>query len=498
MRLQATSHDPAKAELDIIITFLTPTMSFDTKRLGASVGALFSQAKARENFGAKTDESLIISTKGAIDSYKILICGVGDKKITELVSLYNIICAAFHKAGEVKPVKVGILVPDEWISQFGVADVFRVVCESAILSSYRFLKYKKRSEKEPLRQIEQVLCFVPPGKLDSAQSGIMQGEIRARATSFARDLVNEPPELTTPQYLADVAVSIAKQSKGKVTATILEKDEVKKLGMGAFLAVSQGSDKPPKFIILRYRGKNPKKKVVIIGKGITFDTGGLSLKSSEHMETMKLDMAGAAVVLATFNALSELSPAVHVVGIIAACENMPSGSAIKPGDIVQAGNGTFIEILNTDAEGRLTLADSISYARTKEKPEVIIDLATLTGACMVALGQDIAGLFTNNEPLASQVEKAAKVAGELIWRLPSYEGYKKLIKSHIADIKNIGTGRYGGAITAALFLQDFVESTPWVHLDIAGPAFAESGSPLLPKGGTGFGVRTLLEYFASI
>ncbi len=268
--------------------------------------------------------------------------------------------------------------------------------------------------------------------------------------------------------------------------------------MNAFLGVAVGSDKPPKFIHLSYKPRRPSKKIVLIGKGITFDTGGLSLKSSEHMETMKLDMSGAAAVLAVFAAIPSLIIKSEVVGIIAACENMPSGKALKPGDILKALNGKTIEVLNTDAEGRLTLADAISYALIKEKPDEIIDLATLTGACMVALGQEIAGCFGNNDILLQNIEKHAKLTGENIWRMPLYREYSDLIKSPIADIKNIQTGRYGGAITAALFLSEFVGKTPWVHLDIAGPAYTEKDSPLTPSGGTGFGVRLLLEYLVSL
>src|SRR3989344_947686 len=292
MRFHATSHDLAKADLDIIITFLAPDSLFDTKKFGASVSALVSEAKSREDFGAKKDQTLIISTKGTIAAYKILIYGTGDKKITELSSFYYFIAAAIRKAKEVKPVKVGIHIAEEWLAKFDASEVFRVVAEAFHLANYRFHKYKKQDEKDKPRNIEEVLCFVSPGKLDSAQIGIDLGEIMAKSTIFARDLVNEPPEYTSAQYLATVAQSIAKESKGKITASILEKEEVKKLGMNAFLAVAKGSDKPPKFIILRYRGKNSKKKIVIIGKGITFDTGGISLKPAEHMDTMKRDMAG--------------------------------------------------------------------------------------------------------------------------------------------------------------------------------------------------------------
>jgi len=496
MQLRAIPHDPAKLEVDALVTFLAPNQTLDAKRFGASFVTLVSEASKREQFGAKSEEFLLLSGKGTVGAYKILVCGVGNEKFTRLEDLYHILAFAVKKSKESNPAKIALVVPDEWIRNFDTADVFRAACEASLLSSYRFLKYKDTKD-EIKSEIEEILFPVSPGKLNSAQQGIDEGQIASSATCFARDLVNEPPEVTTPEYLAQVAHTIAKDSKGAIKVTVLEREDAQKLGMGAFLAVSQGSPKPPKFIILRYKGKNPKKKVVVIGKGITFDTGGLSIKPAEHMETMKLDMAGAAAVLGAFKALTQLSPAIEIVGMIASCENMPSGKAIKPGDIVTAANGKHIEILNTDAEGRLTLADVISYAKAKEKPSHIIDLATLTGACVVALGQDIAGLFSNNDALLQAIEKSASETGELVWRLPLFSGYKKLIKSHIADIKNIQTGKYGGAITAALFLADFVGDTPWVHLDIAGPAYQENESPLMPKGGTGFGVRLLLRYFSS-
>jgi leucyl aminopeptidase len=264
--------------------------------------------------------------------------------------------------------------------------------------------------------------------------------------------------------------------------------------MGGLLGIAKGSDEDPKFIRLAYKGTG-KKTIVLVGKGITFDSGGLSLKPDSGMETMKMDMAGAATVLGIFSALKTVKPAVNVVGLIAACENMPSGKAIKPGDVVTALNGKTIEIINTDAEGRVILADALSYASQFEKPDALIDLATLTGACMVALGEEIAGLFSNDKELAETLKTSAQKTGERVWEMPLVPEYRELIKGKVGDIKNSAGKKYGGAITAALFLENFVDpKIHWAHIDIAGPAFEEKGKPLTPYGGTGFGVRMLLDF----
>jgi leucyl aminopeptidase len=268
------------------------------------------------------------------------------------------------------------------------------------------------------------------------------------------------------------------------------------MGMGAFLGVAAGSEQPPRFIHLSYVPARPRRRVAIIGKGITFDAGGLDLKTAEGMLRMKDDMSGAAAVLGIMRALPTLAPAVEVHGLIAATENMPSGTAFRPGDVLRAMNGTTIEIGNTDAEGRLTLADAICYAREHVKPDEMIDMATLTGACVVALGPQCSGLFSNNQPLARRLLGAAEAAGERVWQLPLIDEYREGLKSEVADINNVGQ-RGGGAITAALFLKEFAGDTPWAHLDIAGPAFTERDTPLAPKGGTGVAVRTLLAYLTA-
>jgi len=326
--------------------------------------------------------------------------------------------------------------------------------------------------------------------------GIVNGSQRASGTIFARDLVNEPSSTMTPTALARAAKALAKQKT--ITCTVFGKKEITKFGMGAFLGVTKGSDEEPKFIKLVYKAPNAAHTICLVGKGITYDSGGLSLKPSTGMETMKCDMAGAAAILGVFEALAFIKPNIQVVGLIAACENMPSGHAIKPGDVVRAMNGKTIEVLNTDAEGRLILADALSYAEKFVKSAYTIDIATLTGACMVALGEDVAGVFANDDGLATGLLQASAIAGEKFWRLPLEKAYEADLKSPIADIQNISKVRYGGAINGALFLKEFVgENTKWAHLDIAGPAFAEKETAISRFGGTGFSVRTLLSFIES-
>ncbi|MDP3793619.1 MAG: leucyl aminopeptidase, partial [Candidatus Uhrbacteria bacterium] len=305
--------------------------------------------------------------------------------------------------------------------------------------------------------------------------------------------VNTPSMEMTPKKLAEVAQSLAKRGSG-ISIKILDAAKMEKLGMRAALAVGKGSQHAPVGMHLIYRPKGKiKKKIAVIGKAVTFDSGGLSLKPADGMMTMKCDMAGAAAVIGLFQALPDLAPNVEVHGIFLAVENMPSGTAYRPGDVVKAMNGTMIEVLNTDAEGRVTLADALSYAATL-KPDVMIDLATLTGACVVALGEDISGLMSNDRKLAERLLLAAKQSGEGLWELPLFEPYQELIKSKVGDIKNIG-GRSAGAITAGLFLSHFVNKIPWAHLDIAGPAYIEKETrPDVPYGGSGSGVRLLARY----
>jgi leucyl aminopeptidase len=312
---------------------------------------------------------------------------------------------------------------------------------------------------------------------------------------LARDLINEPPSVTTARFLGEQA---RRHCRGRgLSVEVWGKQKITAMKLNGLLAVNRGSQEEPRFIKIHYRpsGK-PRKRVALIGKGITFDSGGLSLKPSKSMETMKLDMSGGAAVIGAMSRLPHLGLDIEVTGYIPTTDNLPGANAQKPGDVIRYLNGKTIEVLNTDAEGRLILADALALA-AQQKPDTMINLATLTGACMVALGSEVGGLFSNNQPLADQLLRCARETGEKLWQLPLVKEYRDLIKSSVADMKNIG-GSHGGAITAALILQEFVGDVPWAHLDIAGPAFAESDTALCNKGGTGFGVRTVLKFLSTL
>jgi len=498
MKITIKANDPAEIEADVLIFFSYESDFGKILFLNKTVNDLIKKAAAREDFEGKEKQYLILSADGNLASHKILVSGLGEKETFDLYKIRKSIAEAFRKARSFRPEKVALVLDDYWFVKFKTEEVLQAATEAVKLSSYSFIKYKSQEEKAKIKAVIEVYFCLHAGKISSAEEGIKRGLFYSEATCFARDLINEPADVTTPSYLAKIAQEISKESKGKVKLHILEKEEIEKLSMNAYLAVAKGSNEEPKFIRLDYRPVKSKKHIVIVGKGITFDTGGLSLKSSEHMEKMKSDMAGAAAVLSIFKVLPYLKLDIRLTGLIPACENMPGGGALKPGDILISANGKSIEVLNTDAEGRLTLADAFSYAVSYLKPDYLIDLATLTGACMVALGENIAGLWSNDEELAQRLLKSSFQTGEKIWRMPLFDEYKPLIKSDIADFKNIQTGKYGGAITAALFLAEFTNDLPWAHLDIAGPAFVEKDESLAPKGGAGFGVRLLLDFLEKI
>jgi leucyl aminopeptidase len=372
---------------------------------------------------------------------------------------------------------------------------FGAVAEGLGLADYRFTKYKSSDDKGK-RDLRSVTLFGADLVVGAANRAVLARSLTVvESTCLARDLVNEMSAVKTPTYLGKVAKRIARQ--GGLRCEVWQGARLRKEKMNGILAVSAGSKEPGALIKLVYkpRGKAVS-KIAVVGKGITFDSGGLSLKPGKGMETMKLDMAGAAAVLGLMNSLAVLRPQVEVHAFIASAENMPSGTALRPGDVIRYRNGKTAEVLNTDAEGRLVLADALCLAE-ELKPDAIVDLATLTGACLVALGTQIAGLLGNDDKLADQLLAASETAGEKLWRLPLANEYAGAIRSSVADMKNIGGG-YAGTITAALFLKEFVGKAKWAHLDIAGPAFAEQGSSLCPRGGTGFAVGTLLAWVESL
>ena len=323
--------------------------------------------------------------------------------------------------------------------------------------------------------------------VSSAETGLANGQALAAGVSLAKDLGNLPPNVCTPTYLAEQALALGKTHQFKVE--VLEHDALKKLGMGSFLGVAQGSEEPPKFIIMQHlKGKKEQKPVVLVGKGITFDTGGISLKPGSDMDEMKYDMCGAASVIGTFKAIAAMNLPLNVIGVIPTCENMPDGRATRPGDVLTSMSGLTIEVLNTDAEGRLILCDALTYVERFE-PSAVIDVATLTGACVIALGHHASGLFSNNDALAAELLQAGEVALDRAWHMPMWDDYQSLLDSNFADMANIG-GRAAGSITAACFLARFAKKYDWAHLDVAGTAW-KSGKE---KGGTGRPVPLLTEF----
>jgi len=372
-----------------------------------------------------------------------------------------------------------------------LADAAQAEAEGLLLALYRFdrLKTVPKEERKPLKTL--ILVVERANQLAEARRGLSKAQAITEAVSLVRDLVNAPANIVTPEYLAKQAKAIARGG-GRLRCEVIPFAELKKRGFGGIVAVAQGSRQPAYFLVLDYHPPKPKATFVFAGKGITFDSGGLSLKSAERMERMKYDMAGGAAALGAVKAASRLKLPVRVVGLVAAAENLPSGTAVKPGDVIKTLSGKTVEVLNTDAEGRLVLSDCLDYAK-RFRPDCVVDLATLTGACVVALGHEAIGLFTNDEQLAALLRRAGERTHERVWPLPLWDEYGELIKSDIADLKNVGP-REGGAITAAKFLSEFAEGLRWAHLDIAGTAWTEKDRPYQPKGATGVGVRLAIAF----
>lgn len=424
----------------------------------------------KDCFEGKFGQTYLLHTLGQTFADKILVIGFGKKEEFNHNKMREAVAKAVKKLQQIKAKKA--------VFDFDVnCDYGKSAAIGAMIADYAFDKFKTKKA----HHLEEI-AFTKFSKED-----IEEGIIFGNAMKFARDLANTPAQIATPAKLAEIA-----QNFEGIETKIFNKEEIERMGMGAYLAVGQGSVNPPKFIHMKYTGKNPKKKIALIGKGICFDSGGLDIKPASSMLTMKDDMSGAACVLGVMQAVAKLQPDVEVHGIIAACENMPSGSSYKPGDILIAKNGKTIEVDNTDAEGRLTLADALCYACELGVDEVI-DIATLTGACVVALGSHISGIMGNDENLIERLISTAKDSGEKFWQLPMDREYFDSLKSEIADMKNTGS-RMGGASAAGVFLQEFVDGVKWAHIDIAGTAYIEKPQKEFIAGATGAGVRTLLNY----
>lgn len=501
MEFTLWDRDINEVECDLLAMELfedDPELSDTVKQFDRQLDGHISRLVTEEEFKGKEGKSLLITTLGRLKSKRILLLGVGKREDFILETIRKFAFHIVNKGKDSKAKKIATVIPGSSASDFRPQEYTQALIEGIILGAYQFDKYKGKNEESQECKIDEVVILTEvsgkakPSRKEDLMVGLNWGRLVSEAVNMARDIGNEPPNIITPLSFAELARKIATDCS--LDCHIYGPEEIEKMGMGAFAAVSKGSTQPAKFIHLIYRPQEIEKNKILalVGKCLTYDSGGLSLKPSASMKTMKSDKSGAVTVLAVMSKLKDLRPNFVVHGIMAATENMPGGNAYKPDDILKSFNGKTIEVIDTDAEGRLTLADALAFA-VKQQATEIIDLATLTGACIVALGEYTAGVMGNNQPLIDRLLSEAKNTGEKMWQLPFDDNLKEKLKSDVADLKNLGD-RYGGAITAGMFLENFVDKTPWVHIDIAGPAFHEKGWGYNPKGASGFGVRTLLEY----
>lgn len=494
MQISVTGGELAKQAADTYVVGiaegarrLTGQAATLDRALDGALTALITAGIAKGRSG----ELSAVATSGRLPARTVVMLGTGKRDEAETVDALRTRVA--NVARRLRAMEAGAVAfaSGEATAALDPADAGRAIAEGFILGLYRFDKHHTNAADRAAGSIGDVTLVEPTaGRLESLTAGTLEGVILAEAQNLARDLGNEPANLMTPSILAARAQRLA--SEHGLECKVIERAEAERLKMGSYLSVTNGSVQPPKFIVLTYRGGRGNRFIGLVGKGITFDTGGISLKPGAGMESMKGDMTGAAAVIAAMEAIARLKPVVNVMAIAPCTENMPSGSATKPGDVVYAMDGQSIEVVNTDAEGRLVLADALAYARA-EGCTTLIDVATLTGAMSVALGAVRYGVFANDDRVYRDVERAAAAAGERVWRLPLDAEYEELIKSDVADIKNTG-GRAAGSITAAKFLQHFAGDTPWAHLDIAGVMATSSDKGVLVKGNSGMPVRTLVNF----
>jgi leucyl aminopeptidase len=503
MHVTIETRDPAEAAVDLLalpLTELDPTHWRLPPRVAAldrAAGGRIAQAVAAGDFKGKRGETLLVHPSSALPAKRLLLIGLGDEAALGSAAWRETAALALREAQQRRCERVALLVPSSRRTK--PAALAQALAEGAVLGSYRFDRYRTK-QKDATRVAQLALLLERGADARAARGGAARGVVLAESQNLARDLSNEPPNVLPPVALAREAEKAARAAGARVR--VLAPAELTKRGFGALLAVAQGSVNEPRVIVLEHgappRGAKQgargarRKAVCLVGKGVCFDSGGLSLKPSTSMTTMKHDMSGGAAVIAAVCAAARLRLPLHLVGIVGAVENMPSGTAYRPDDILTSLSGQTIEISNTDAEGRLVLADVLHFARTEFAPAAIVDLATLTGACSVALGKWAAALLGNHDRLAERMLAAGEATGEHYWRLPLWHEHREFMRGRVADLKQTG-GRDGGTITASAFLSYFVGDTPWIHLDIASVADTDKVSALQPAGATGFGVRSLLE-----
>ncbi len=492
MQIKVVIGDITRVKADAIVVNLFEGVERPGGAMGAVDKALNGAISKLIDHGeikGKLSEISIIHTLGKLPARIVAIVGLGKQADFSVDKTRRIVAQACRTLRKLNCQQIATILHGAGAGGITYEEAAQAIAEGSIMGLYSF---RKHITKEPdYKDIDQLMIVERDvARKKQLEQGCHRGKILAEAANLARDLVNEPANYMTPTDMAKVAERLARTYA--LDLAILDREQMKKLGMGALLGVAQGSEQPPKLILLSYKGdKSSNEAMGLLGKGITFDSGGISLKPSENMHEMKGDMSGGAIVMAALSAVAQLRLRVNVTAVVPATENLPSGKALKPGDVLKALNGKTIEVVNTDAEGRLILADALSYAM-KQKLSPLIDIATLTGACHIALGDVCSGIFTNNQEFVDKVIKAGADAGERLWQLPMYEEYKEANKSDVADIKNSG-GRWGGAITAAQFLSEFVGDTPWAHIDIAGTFYTDKEQGYMVKGATGVCVRTLVQ-----
>ncbi len=462
-------------------------LSAECRRLDRAVGGKIAAVWAEKEFSGKFLSTTLLRTDHK-SVPRILLLGLGSAKSITLDRIRQAMGRAATTARNAGGTELTVSLLGEGVAP--VAAIAQAMVEGIMLALYQFDLYKT-DRKEPQKAITGLTLLISDSaKKGRVLQGALAGQVIAESVNETRTLCNLPSNVLTPSRLEQEAKQLSETFP--IDVTVLERADAEQLGMGAFVAVARGTTEPPKFIVLQYKGAKGR-PVALVGKSVTFDSGGISLKPAENMEQMKYDMSGGATVLGAMKAAARMKLPLHIVGLLPATDNMPSGHAVHPGDIVKTLSGKTVEVINTDAEGRLCLADAITYS-LRYKPHSIIDLATLTGAVTVALGHHAMALFGNHSELINQIQKASEATGERVWPMPLWDEYYNQIKSDVADLKNTG-GRPAGSITAALFLKQFAEKTPWVHLDIAGVAWnSEKPRPYIPKGSTGTGVRLLIQY----
>lgn len=473
---------------------------YESQQLSAAAEALdklsagyISTVLKRGDLDGKLEKTLILHDVPNVQSDRVLLVGLGKREEFSEKKYAKAVRASIKALSGSAATEAMIYLSELPVNQLSVRRKTALLVEVAIDATYRFeaIKRKKQDNADGKKGLKKLAIYIEDAAhAKDAEAGVADGKALGAGVSFTKDLGNLPPNVCTPTYLAEQAIALGKHYDLKIE--VLERADIEKLGMGSFLGVTQGSEQPPKLIVMQHlKGKKDQKPVVLVGKGITFDTGGISLKPGAEMDEMKYDMCGAASVLGTFKAIAEMNLPLNVVGIIPTCENMPDGRATRPGDVLTSMSGLTIEVLNTDAEGRLILCDALTYAERFE-PSAVVDVATLTGACVIALGHHASGLFSNNDDLAKELLKAGETALDRAWHMPLWEEYQPQLDSNFADMANIG-GRAAGSVTAACFLSRFAEKYDWAHLDIAGTAW-KSGKE---KGGTGRPVPMLTAFLAA-